>query len=133
MNDSKVKKVIAWGLQIFLAVAYLLAASGKLLSRSQVIEMFSAWGFPDRFYFVIGVFEIFGAIGLLIPRTSSYAATGLIILMIGAVLTHLVNGEGWQALRPIVFILLLAVVLLIRRPRISKLSEGREDEQEQSV
>ena len=122
MNQSGVKSVISWVVQILLATFYLLAASGKLMSRPQVIEMFRNWGFPDKFYLVVGALELFGAIGLLIPRLAGYAASGLIVLMVGAALTHLINGEGLQVLRPLIFILFLAAVVHLRRPWASKQS-----------
>jgi hypothetical protein len=40
------------------------------MSRPQWIEMFRNWGFPDKFYLVIGALELVGAIGLVIPRIS---------------------------------------------------------------
>ena len=123
VNKSKVKNRVAWTAQILLAVLYVLAASGKLISRPEWISRFRNWGFPDRFYLLIGALEILGAIGLLIPRLAGYAACGLIILMIGAAATHLVNGEGLQVLRPVVFLLLLAIVVYMRRPWTFKQSE----------
>ena len=72
------------------------------MSRPQVIEMFRHWDFPDKFYLVVGTQEMLGAIGLLVPWLAGYAASGLIVLMIGAAPTHLVNGEGLQVLRPLI-------------------------------
>ena len=123
VNESKVKNRIAWTAQIILAVLFTVAAAGKLISRPQWIEIFRKWGFPDRFYLLIGALEILGAVGLLIPRLAGYAACGLIILMIGAAATHLVNGEGLQVLRPVVFLLLLAIVVYVRRPWTFKQNE----------
>ena len=122
MNQSRVKSVVSWVVQILLAAFYVLAASSKLISGPQVIERFRHWGFPDKFYLVVGTLELLGAIGLLIPRLAGYAASGLIVLMIGAALTHLINGEGLQVLRPLIFIVLLAVVVYLRRPWASKQS-----------
>ena len=122
MNQSRVKSVVLWVVQILLAAFYALAAFGKLMSRPQVIEMFRHWGFPEKFYLVIGALELFGAIGLLIPRLAGYAASGLIVLMIGAAPTHLINGEGLQVLRPLIFIVFLALVVYLRRPWASKQS-----------
>ena len=116
MNQSRVKIVISWIVQILLAIFFLLAASGKLISSPQVIERFRNWGFPNKWYLVIGVFELLGAIGLLVPRIAGYAASGLILLMVGASLTHLVNAEGLQVLRPLIFIIFLTLIVYIRRP-----------------
>lgn len=84
--------------------------------------MFRHWGFPDKFYLAVGVLELLGAIGLLISRVSGYAAAGLIVLMIGAAATHIINGEGLQVLRPLIFIVFLALVVYLRRPWASKQS-----------
>jgi len=122
MNQSRVKRVISWAVQILLATSYVLAASGKLMSRPQWIEMFRHWGFPDKFYLVIGALELVGAIGLLIPRIAGYAAAGLILLMIGAALTNLIHGDRFQVLRPLIFMVFLTVVLYLRRPWASRQS-----------
>jgi len=122
MNQSRVKNVISWAVQIVLAAFYLLAASGKLMSRPQWIEMFRNWGFPDKFYLVIGVLELVGAIGLLIPRMVRYAAAGLTLIMIGAALTNLIHGDGLQVLRPLIFMVFLALVVYLRRPWASRQS-----------
>ena len=120
MNQSRVQSVISWIVQVLLAALYVLTSSAKLIGRPQTIERFRHWGFPEKFYFVIGVLELLGAIGLLIPRLAGYAAIGLILLMIGAAATHLVNGEGLQVLRPLIFIVFLAFVVYVRRPWASK-------------
>jgi uncharacterized membrane protein len=61
----------------------------------------------------IGVCELSGAIGLWIPRLSFWAAAGLIVIMIGAVYTHLSNAEA--PFGPLVAALLLAFVGWARR------------------
>jgi hypothetical protein len=35
---------------------------------------------------------------------------------IGAALTHLINGEGFQVLRPLIFMVFLTLVVYLRRP-----------------
>lgn len=121
MNQSR-KIVISWIAQILLAIFFLLAASGKLIGGPQVIERFRHWGFPDKWYLVIGVLELLGAIGLLIPRITGHAASGLFLLMIGAALTHLINGEGLQVLRPLIFMTFLSLIIYVRRPWVSSRS-----------
>jgi len=122
MSHSRVKDVILWIVQILLAAFYVLAASGKLMSRPQWIELFRNWGFPDKFYLVIGALELVGAIGLVIPRIAGYAAAGLILIMIGAALTNLINGDGLQVLRPLIFMAFLGLVVYLRRPWTSRQS-----------
>ena len=116
MSQSKGKTIASWTLQVLLALLFAAAASGKLTSNPQVIEMFEGWGFPTSFMLLIGVLELAGAIGLLVPRTAGLAALGLIGLMIGGAATHLTHGEGLQVLRPILFLVPLVAIVLLRRP-----------------
>ncbi|HJX90992.1 MAG TPA: DoxX family protein [Pyrinomonadaceae bacterium] len=122
MSQLRVKDVTLWIVQILLATFFVLAASGKLMSRPQWIERFRNWGFPDKFYLIIGALELVGAIGLVIPRIAGYAAAGLILIMIGAALTNLINGEGLQVLRPLIFMVFLGLVVYLRRPWASRQS-----------
>ena len=116
MPSTKVKTIVSWVLQVPLALLYLLTASSKVIGAPEVVEMFRNWGLPDGFHLVIGVLEAAGGIGLLIPRLAGYAALGLCGVMIGAGLTHVMNGEGLQVLRPIGFGVALAAVVLLRKP-----------------
>ena len=67
-------------------------------------------------YLIIGVFEILGAVGLLIPRTSAIASVGLIIIMVGALFTHLTHNEMTNAILPFAVIVLLVFIAFVRNP-----------------
>lgn len=112
MSSSKGRVIAAWVLVVALAALYLLAALGKLTGAST--PMFEAWGYPAWFAVLIGIAELAGAIGLLIPKTTRWAALGLAAVMLGAVFTHVTNGEGAQVLRPLIFLGGLAAVWLLR-------------------
>lgn len=113
MNLSKISTIISWMLAILLAFAYLAAAVGKLTGA--FTQAFVHWGYPAWFATLIGVLELAGAIGLLIPKTLHYAVLGLTVIMLGAVYTHLANHEGLQVLQPVIFLALLWVVWGLRR------------------
>jgi uncharacterized membrane protein YphA (DoxX/SURF4 family) len=116
VGQSKGWNIVVWVLQVLLAVLFILASSGKLTGNPQVVEMFEGWGYPAAFMLLIGVLELAGAVGLLIPKTAGHAAMGLIGLMIGAAATHIAAGEGLQVLRPIIFMVPLVAIVLLRRP-----------------
>ena len=78
--------------------------------------MFENYGYPDNFYLLVGAIELLGAISLLIPKVAGYGASALIVIMIGASLTHLVNDEVPQVLFTGTLMILLAVVGWVRRP-----------------
>ncbi|MEW6211827.1 MAG: DoxX family protein [Acidobacteriota bacterium] len=115
MDKSK-KNIALWVIQALLAAFFALQGAMKLGGGEEVVANFQRWGFPDKFYLLIGGLEILGGIGLLIPRTTIYAAAGLVIIMIGAAITHITHGEAAMLPMPIIPLLLLAAVAYLRRP-----------------
>lgn len=81
--------------------------------------VFDELGYAAWFRIAIGLAEIAIAVLLLVPRTSLLAASGLALLMIGAVVSELRLGNGWQALVPGQWLLVSAwiVVVKLRRRR----------------
>jgi putative oxidoreductase len=65
---------------------------------------------------VVGVLELAGAAGVLLPRLSGLAALGLMGLMAGAILTN-VLVLGTSPLLPIVLMLVSALVAWGRWPQ----------------
>ena len=104
MSSSKGRVIAAWVLVVVFAVLFLLAAAGKLTGAAT--PMFEGWGYPAWFALLIGVAELAGAVGLLVPKTTRWAILGLAVVMLGAVFTHVGNGEGAQVLRPLIFLAL---------------------------
>lgn len=94
MNKAKMANIGVWVLSVVTAALFLLSAIPKFLMPGWV-GRFAAWGYPEWFLYLIAVLEAAGAIGLLIPRLSPYAAAGLIGIMLGAMYTHLTHGEGF--------------------------------------
>lgn len=115
MAVSRIKMIASWILAILVALGYVLAAFGKL-SGAQT-EMFEGWGYAPWFATVIGVLELLGAVGLLIPRLTRPAILGLTGLMIGAAYTHISNAEAAQLVRPLIFTGILWTVWWLRRDR----------------
>ena len=98
-------------LSALLSLMFLVPACFKLFDVSIAVEHFAKWGIPVRMMHFIGVSELAGAIGLLVPRTRLAASFSLFLLMIGGLLTHVANGEYVFALMPIVYGAGLLVVM----------------------
>jgi putative oxidoreductase len=75
-------------------------------------------GYPAYAQYVVGVFEILGGLGVLIPKSRRSAAGMLIAIMIGALGTHAVHGELPRLVPPLV-LGGLAVLLYSSRLRSS--------------
>src|SRR5690606_40450450 len=113
MNEpTKVLNVSLWAAAILAAGIFVIAGGAKLAGA--MIGHFEAWGYTPGFAVAIGFAELAGAIGLLIPRTSGWAALGLIVVMFGALGTHFVEADYAAAMVPMVMLALLSFVLFGR-------------------
>ena len=113
MAEWHAKTISSWVLVALLAAGYLMSALGKLTGAAT--QMFEGWGYAPWFATLIGVLELLGAIGLLIPRLRRAAILGLTGVMIGAFYTHIANGEGAEVWRPLLFLALLWIAWWLQR------------------
>ena len=84
-------------LSFVLAALFIASGGAKLASLPFEVEAFARWGYPPAFMYVIGVLEVAGAVGLLVPRLSALASLCLAGVMVGAVATHAIHTE-WPML-----------------------------------
>ncbi|MEW6590520.1 MAG: DoxX family protein [Pseudomonadota bacterium] len=84
-------------LSYILAALFIASGGAKLASLPLEVEAFARWGYAPVFMYVIGVLEVAGAVGLLIPRLSALASLCLAGIMVGAVATHAIHAE-WPML-----------------------------------
>lgn len=94
-----------WIAQSVLAAIFLFAGGFKLVLPAAVLAAQSHM--PGGFIKFIGVCETLGALGVILPglfrtreRLTPLAASGLVIIMIGAVVTTLLQGQGAAAILP---------------------------------
>lgn len=107
-----------WIVAGLLALAYLAAGGMKLLQPQQKLAssgMAWAGAFPAWSVKLIGLLEVLGAIGLILPPLTAIApvlapvaAVGLVLVQVGAIVTHLARGEA-KVLAANIVLLLLAV------------------------
>jgi uncharacterized protein YndB with AHSA1/START domain len=104
-----------WILQVLLAALFLFAGGMKLVTP--IAEMTKEIAMPGWFLRFIGVVEVLGALGLVLPGLfrirqglTALAAAGLVLIMIGATVLTLMTGSVAMALIPLVVGLLAAFV-----------------------
>ncbi|MGN9792868.1 DoxX family protein [Streptomyces sp. OZ13] len=103
-------------LQIVLALFFAVASAGpKLVAHSSATEGFDRIGYGDWYMYLVGGLELAGAVALVIPILSGVSALALMGLMIGAFVTQVTVFDGENALTPVIFFALLAVVAVVRR------------------
>jgi uncharacterized membrane protein YphA (DoxX/SURF4 family) len=106
-----------WIIQALLALLFLWAGGIKLVMPIEEMLKQMTLPMPGWFLRFIGVAEILGALGLILPGLlrirpglTPLAAAGLAIIMIGAVVVMLMTGEVMMALIPLVVGILCAFV-----------------------
>ena len=115
--DTSARNIIAWILQVFLALVFIKSGFDKLNQGSETAAMFVSMDLPGWFTYLIGGAELLGGIGLLMPRMVQPAALGLSIIMVGALVMHAIKIPGGLAngIPAITMLMLLAVLLLLPR------------------
>jgi hypothetical protein len=109
--------VLLWSAQGLLALVFLFAGGVKLVTPLDELMAQMPLPLPGWFVVFIGVCEVLGALGLILPGLTHIrpgltplAAAGLVIIMIGAVRYTLASGDVAPALLPLVVGLLAAFV-----------------------
>lgn len=116
--------VILWILQVLLALLFLFAGGTKLILPISVLMQNASPNqvmLPGWFIRFIGVAEVLGGLGLVLPGLlrnrqylTSLAALGLAIIMAGAVGVTIMGDGVQMAIGPFVILLLLLFIAYAR-------------------
>lgn len=105
-------QVALWLVTLLIALTMFDAGVGKFKNATGWQHWFvEVWGYPGWFRVFIGVGEIVGAVLLLWPRLASYAASGLIVIMLGAFVTVTTMPTDLSWFDPLFNATLLGIVL----------------------
>jgi uncharacterized membrane protein YphA (DoxX/SURF4 family) len=111
--------IAIWTVQVLLACLFVFAGGAKLVLP--IAEMTKQFPLPALFLRFLGVVELAGALGLILPsllRIRPYltplAAGGLVIVMSGATAISMVGGSVAPAVPPFVIGCLAGLVLYAR-------------------
>jgi uncharacterized membrane protein YphA (DoxX/SURF4 family) len=91
--------IVLWVLQVSLAVAFFAHGWLFLVPPPAIAEQMNA-SLPRWFQLFLGVAEVLAAVGLILPGLTrirpwlvTWAAVGIMIVMVSATIFHLVRGE----------------------------------------
>lgn len=90
-----------------ISLMLLYSAMLKLVSFPGMEESFLLWGYSKIFMYVVGVVELALSILVFVKATRRIGLTGLILLMIGALFTHISNNE-FEQIYTALFLLIVA-------------------------
>lgn len=115
--------IALWIIQVILALVFLAAGVTKLTRPRLALAGVMGWveDFNDAQVKGIGTLEVLAAIGLVLPPLlhiapflTALAATGVVLLMVGAAITHLRRGEIPMVAGNLILLVLAAVVAVAR-------------------
>jgi len=119
-----------WIIQVLLSLVFLFAGGTKLVMPAE--QLTGQTPLPALFLRFIGVAEIAGALGLILPGAlrirpglTPLAATGLTIIMIGATVITVMTMSAPLAVLPFT-VLLLTVFVAYARWRLRPLTQVRD-------
>lgn len=123
-TKNKTLKILAWTLQILAALAFIMAGLMKISTPYEELVLADNMGWAEDFSAmqikIIGILEVLGSIGMILPLQLKkftflvpFAALGLVFVMVGAIFTHL-NREEPIIVNIILLLLNLSVVYLRR-------------------
>lgn len=121
---TKTHKIIYYILLTLISIQFIAAAIPKLMGDTGAIEGFRVIHLPIWFMYFIGAAEALGAIGLWIPRLSFWAASGLLIILLGAIITTAVFINVATATIPLVSAIILGIVVWMGKKREMPIPES---------
>ena len=111
---------VLWVLQVLLAVAFFAHGMMMLVPPAEVAAQMNA-SLPRWFQLFLGVAEVLAAVGLVLPGLTrilpwfvSWAASGIIIVMVSATGYHIVRGEVSSAVITFILLVMAAIVAYMR-------------------
>jgi len=115
---TKKQKIAYYILLVMVSLIFIMASLSKLTSQPSAIAGFSVAHLPIWFMYFIGVAELAGVIGLWLrgasPRFSQlrqWAASGLLIILAGAVVTTAAFVSVAEAFFPLVVGIIIGCIM----------------------
>lgn len=120
-------KIIYWIATILLCFGMLASGVSQLLHVKEMDELIAHVGYPMYFMNIIGVWKVVGVIAILIPGfklLKEWAYAGFFFLMTGALISHLIIGDGGKAILGPLFQTIFIILSWYLRPADRKIVAG---------
>jgi putative oxidoreductase len=89
MKMTRFKKAVTWSLQIILAMIFLTVGMAKISGVQSSVDLFQSVGMGQWLRYLVGMVEVACSVLLLFGPYASFGAGVLMIVMAGAVMSHL--------------------------------------------
>lgn len=113
--------VLAWIVGLIVAAGFAMSGGAKIQGVAMMNESRDKFGFSDGMWKGLGGLEVLGAIGVIIGLVSDgntewigvFAAIGLIVTMVGALVYHARAGDEPKEMGPAAMLLLLSIAYIV--------------------
>jgi len=119
-NGGQRMNILLWVLQVLLALAFFAHGCLFLFPPAALVDQMNA-SLPRWFQLFLGVAEVLAAVGLTLPGAAriqpwlvSWAAAGVMIVMICATIFHIARGEVGPAIITAVLLAMATFVAYMR-------------------
>ncbi|WP_353181460.1 DoxX family protein [Parapedobacter lycopersici] len=121
---TKRNKIIYWIATCWLALGMLSTGVVQLIKMKEEMDAMTLLGYPAYLLSILGTWKLLGVIAILIPKFAllkEWAYAGFFFAMTGAIVSHLIIGNGAKELFGPTLLLVLTVVSWLFRPEGRKL------------
>lgn len=120
---TKKQKIVYYVLLVAVSALFIVASLSKLTGQTAAEAGFTVSHLPIWFMYFVGIAEMCGVIGLwTTPKLQQWAAYGLYIVLIGAVVTTAMYESVALAIFPLVTGIVLSIVVSLGKKRSKSIS-----------
>ena len=122
---SKRNTIIYWIATLWLSLGMVSTGLVQILGIQEETEMMTHLGYPSYFTRLLGSWKLLGVIAVLVPRfplVKEWAYAGFFFAMTGAVVSHLVSGDGATEFIGPSLLIVLTITSWYFRPQERKLT-----------
>ena len=112
---ARAARIGLWAVRVLLCAQFVMGGALKLAGDPQMVAMFDDIGAGQWLRLLVGVCEVAGGIGVLVPRLAWPAAAGLAVLLAGAAVTNVVALGSSPVLPSVLFALAVLVAVRTRK------------------
>lgn len=125
-EQSKGQKIGFWVATSLILLAFFGGGIADVIAPPDVVQQFTDLGYPAYLPRFLGVLKVLGAIAIAapkFPRLKEWAYAGVCFDLLGAVYSHLANGDGPDKFIPPLVFLIAAAASYFLRPDDRKLPD----------
>lgn len=109
----RTKQVLFYILLILNSLAFIFSGGGKLIGLEEAIKQNQLLNLEIWFIKLIGFFEVLGVIGLWLTKFRPYVAICLMVIMMGAIGTHIGAAQPQNVVPATALFIFLSFVLIL--------------------